>query len=131
MHQNREKLLFCCFADIDETVSWDAQNQVQNFLEPAKTLLSLLTLAEPVQLSFKKASRINFKQINIDIDININMFGQFLFCFDFRQIDRRPPEGVRGSFLSVLGRFPGLFHRRGLENRPFFSKIPPNINISI
>ena len=42
--------------------------------------------------------------------------------FDLRQIDRGPHCGVRGSFLSALGRFPGSF--RGIlgSNRPFFVK---------
>ena len=42
---------------------------------------------------------------------------------NLRRIDRGPHRRVRGSFLSVLGRFPGLFHGGGLENRPtFFQK---------
>ena len=56
---------------------------------------------------------------------HVNMFSQF---FDFRQIDWGPSQGVRGSFLSAKLGFPGLFHRSGLENRPFFFKKYPNIN---
>ena len=42
--------------------------------------------------------------------------------FDLRQIDRGPHRGVRGSVLSVLGRFPGRFHGILGSNHQHFVK---------
>ena len=56
---------------------------------------------------------------------NTNQNKYFSKKTNFRRINRGPHCGVWGSFLSVLGWFPGRFHENLKSNREFVSKLTP------